>query len=114
VSRRRSTQATIPLKRTRSDSSHNHLGDYRLLAPLARGGTAAVYLAEHRGTAERVAVKVLDPFHAGHLDLVERMIAERTVSEHVRHPGLLDIRRADRSSAVRWRPARSALPGAPH
>lgn len=74
------------------------MGDYSVIAPLARGGTAGVYLGEHIGNGERVAVKVLDPFHASHADTVDRMFAERTVSQHVNHPNLLQVLHADRNA----------------
>ena len=97
MTRRRPTNATIPLVGSGS-SPHEQLGDYQVLAPLARGGTAGVYLGEHMRSGERVAVKLLDPFHAGHADTVDRMFAERTVSEHVHHPNLLEILHADRNA----------------
>ena len=96
VQRRRSTKVTLPLENTRNTIA-SQLGDYNLIAPLARGGTAGVYLGEHVDSGARVAVKVLDPFHAGHADTVDRMFAEHTVSQRVRHSGLLEIHRADRS-----------------
>jgi serine/threonine-protein kinase len=96
VTRRRGS-ATTPLVGNRA-ATFDALGEYNVLAPIARGGTAGVYLGEHSNTGERVAVKLLDPFHAGHADIVDRMFAERTVSMSVKHPNLLEVLHADRNA----------------
>lgn len=74
------------------------IGGYRVLAPLGRGGTSGVYLAEHEVTGERVALKLLAPWLCHDAELARRLLEERAVSEGVRHPGLLDVRLADRSA----------------
>ncbi len=79
-------------------ASDVRFGDYEVVAPLASGGMGGVYLAMHRTTGDRVALKVLDPHLASHAEVVERLYAERTVSARARHPGLVDIRAASRSS----------------
>ena len=66
-------------------------GDYHVLAELARGGTSSVYLGEHRVTKQRVALKVIAPYHSHRAELVRRLLAERNVTHRVRHAGLLDI-----------------------
>jgi eukaryotic-like serine/threonine-protein kinase len=76
----------------------HRLGSYRVIAPLAQGGTAGVFLAEHGVTRERVALKVLDPYFLDNADLARRLLAERSISERVSHAGLLEVRRADRST----------------
>ena len=86
---------TIPLEIKRQPIGR--LGEYRVIAPLARGGTAGVYLAEHVDTGERVAIKLLDAYHANHTDIVDRLLAERVVSESVSHAGLLDVQDSGRS-----------------
>lgn len=97
MTRRRNTTVTIPLATIRTET-YERLGEYAVIAPIARGGTAGVYLGEHAHSHERVAVKLLDPFHAGHADVVDRMFAERTVSQKVSHPNLLEILHADRNA----------------
>jgi len=57
-----------------------------------------VFLAEHVETGERVALKVLDPQFANHPEVVARLYGEHELSARVKHPGLLDIRAARRSS----------------
>jgi serine/threonine-protein kinase len=71
----------------------SRFGDYDILAPLARGGMGGVYLALHVWTGERVALKVLDPQHAGHPEVVERLQAEHALASRTDHPGVIDIRR---------------------
>jgi eukaryotic-like serine/threonine-protein kinase len=97
--RRRPTSVTAPLKAQTSVSRESRIGNYHVLAPLARGGMSGVYLAEHLVTREHVALKVIDPFYAGQQEIVDRMLAERTISERVRHPGLLDVVVADKSAS---------------
>jgi serine/threonine-protein kinase len=78
----------------RSRSATGRYGEYDVLEPLARGGMAGVYLAVHRATGERVALKVLDPQLASHADSARRLFAEHQLASSVSHPGLLEIRDA--------------------
>ena len=73
-------------------------GEYEVVAPLASGGMGGVYLAMHRTTGDRVALKVLDPMFANHAEVVERLYAEHAVSARASHPGLVEIRAASRSA----------------
>jgi eukaryotic-like serine/threonine-protein kinase len=98
VTRRRTTSATAPLV-PRTISRDSCIGNYAVIAPIARGGTAGVYLAQHLATGQHVALKVIDPFFMHRKEVVERMLAERVVSTRVHHPGLLDVRFADTSAA---------------
>lgn len=99
VTRRRNANITTPLANVRGATPReSRLGNYSVIAPLARGGTAGVYLAEHLSTGERVALKVLDPFYAEQDEIVGRLLTERTISERVRHAGLVDVLVADRSA----------------
>ena len=67
-------------------------GDYEVLSPLASGGMSGVYLAQHVGNGDRVALKVLDPLFANHAEVVDRLYAEQRVSARASHPGLVAIR----------------------
>jgi len=69
-----------------------------VIAPLARGGMGGVYLAVHRVTTERVALKVLDPQFANHGEVVRRLFAEHAIASRVRHRGVVDIRSAARNA----------------
>jgi serine/threonine-protein kinase len=89
----------LPLHRGDRAPSDNEgqLGGYDVVGKIARGGMGGVYLATDRTTGERVALKLLDARYAANEDIVERLFAERTVSASVRHPGLVDVRSADRT-----------------
>jgi serine/threonine-protein kinase len=89
---------TVPLQVIKPRDEGRRLGNHEVIAPLARGGMGGVYLAADLATGERVAVKVLDPHFAAHADIVDRLFAERRISARVRHPGLLDVRHAGRST----------------
>ncbi|MCX5742937.1 MAG: protein kinase, partial [Proteobacteria bacterium] len=89
ASDRSTPQASAPLA-TRG----GRFGDYRVLMPLARGGTGGVYLAVHVITGHQVAIKVLDPQFAGYADLAARLCAEVELSARARHPGVVTIHAA--------------------
>lgn len=93
----RSRSVTTPWT-TGSPIDDSRLGNYVMLALLAKGGTASVYLAEHIPTNKRVALKLLDPMYATRPEIVERFFAEHSISRTVRHPGLLDISVSDISA----------------
>jgi serine/threonine protein kinase len=92
----RRSNDTVPFE-AKQQQATSQLGDYRVIGPLSRGGTAAVYLGEHVVTGERFAIKLLDAYHANHPDLVVRMLAEYDVAKSTRHAGLLEIHAAGRS-----------------
>jgi serine/threonine protein kinase len=77
----------------------SRLGNYVMIALLAKGGTASVYLAEHLPTGKRVALKLLDPMYATRNEVVQKFFAEHDISRAVRHPGLLDITVSDISAS---------------
>ena len=79
------------------------LGPYEVLDLLATGGMGGVYVARHRFTADRVALKVLSPRFAGNSELVRRLFGELDVSKRVAHDGLVTIRdRAVASSGLHY------------
>ena len=67
------------------------LGPYVLIKRLGRGGMGAVYEAEHRGTGEHVAVKVLAPHLADDFGLKERFNAEIQTLKPLRCPGIVQL-----------------------
>ena len=93
----RSRTVTTPWT-TGAPIDDSRLGNYVMIALLAKGGTASVYLAEHLPTGKRVALKLLDPMYATRADIVERFFTEHAISRAVRHPGLLDIQVSDTSA----------------
>jgi serine/threonine-protein kinase len=63
---------------------------FRIKALLASGGMARVYLCED-AHGERVAVKVLRPDLAVHLDVVARFLAEHEVACRIRHENIARV-----------------------
>ena len=72
--------------------SLSRFDDYDVVAPIARGGMASVYLAVHTASGERVALKVLDPQLVNQDEVVERLLAEHVLASRAAHPGIVDIR----------------------
>src|SRR5689334_16286087 len=72
--------------------SVSRFDDYDVVAPIARGGMASVYLAVHTVLGERVALKVLDPELVNQPEVVERLLAEYVLASRTRHPGVVEIR----------------------
>jgi serine/threonine protein kinase len=80
----------LPLARP-ARRSLSRFDGYDVVAPLARGGMAGVYLATHTRTGDHVVLKVLDPQFAGTPEVVERLLAEQTLASRTDHPGIVDI-----------------------
>jgi serine/threonine protein kinase len=96
---RKLAEITVPLTPLPRGPEEAQLGSYRIVALLARSNASAVYLAEHRATGERVALKALTRDYAQSAELSARLLGERAVSARVKHPGLVDVRFADRSAS---------------
>lgn len=65
------------------------LGQYRVLEPIGKGGTAQVYLAEHRKMPRRVAIKVLPPHRAADKEALERFYREARAVATLDHPAIV-------------------------
>ncbi|BDG06670.1 serine/threonine-protein kinase [Anaeromyxobacter oryzae] len=66
-------------------------GAWELLALLARGGHGTVYVAEHRESGRRAAVKVLSRGFAASPEMAGRFVREARILARVRHPNIVDI-----------------------
>ena len=78
---------------TKQDNSR--LDDYRIVAELARGGMAAVFLAVYEGVArprEIVAIKVVHPHLAYDPDFVAMLADEARIASSIGHPNVVEIR----------------------
>ncbi len=73
------------------------LGDYEVIAEIARGGMGGVFLARDPRDDRRYALKVLEPQFALHPDIVARLREELDLSRLASHPGLLEIHAFGRS-----------------
>ncbi len=73
----------------------SRLDDYRILAELARGGMATVYLAVYEGSArprEIVAIKVVHPHLAFDPDFIAMLGDEARIASSIGHPNVVEIR----------------------
>ncbi|MFN7973841.1 MAG: protein kinase [Acidobacteriota bacterium] len=75
------------------------IGPYRIVRPLGRGGMGIVYLAEHRQTAELVALKTVTSTTAGQLAGLRREIHALA---QLSHPGVVRILDHGVASGTPW------------
>lgn len=71
-----------------------HLGRYQLLAKLAAGGMATVYLGRIAGVGgfdRRVAMKVLHPHLAENHDIRDMFLDEARLAARIRHPNVVPV-----------------------
>ena len=74
---------------------NSRLDDYRIVAELARGGMAAVFLGVYEGAArprEIVAIKVVHPHLAYDPDFVAMLSDEARIASSIGHPNVVEIR----------------------
>jgi len=77
-----------------SGGDGEHVGSYRVLRELGRGGQGRVVLAEDSRIARRVALKILDGFFVTE-ERRERFRREAEVIARLSHPGICTIHEAD-------------------
>jgi serine/threonine protein kinase len=73
----------------RGPDGAEYFGEYRLLAPLGRGGMASVYKAERRG--EVYALKRPLPAFLGEPEFLERFLREAELGRTLHHPNIVRI-----------------------
>ena len=68
-------------------------GRHRIIGAIGRGGFGAVYGAEHTGTAQKVALKILalDPTASDGDDVVKRFFKEAQVTANLKHPNTVRV-----------------------
>src|SRR5215216_1488441 len=69
----------------------DHLGAYRLLAPLGAGGMGEVWLAEHTILGRRAAIKVLHDSISRRPEIVARFFNEARAATAISDPGIVQI-----------------------
>ncbi|HYO69256.1 MAG TPA: serine/threonine-protein kinase, partial [Archangium sp.] len=87
-----------------------HIGPYRLLHLLGRGGMASVYAAELEPQGQRVALKVLSPEAAREPHLVARFLQEAQILALLESPGVVRVLDAARQGDTAFL-AMEYLPG---
>ena len=76
------------------------LGEYRVLQQLGSGGAGTVFLAEVRGTGEKVALKTLRPGSENIEEIHARFIREITVAQKVKNEYVVEYRDCDVDDGV--------------
>lgn len=73
--------------------SEVRVGPYRVVAELARGGMAAVFLAvRDDDSSEVVAIKQIHPHLAHDPEFVAMLMDEARIASQIRHPNVIEIR----------------------
>ena len=72
-----------------------HLGKYKILELIGRGGMGAVYLCEHVTMRRRVALKVLPSSKANDPSVVERFLREARAVGALNHPNIVQAHDVD-------------------
>ena len=68
-----------------------HIGNYRLVREIGRGGMGTVYEAEHQRVKNRVAIKVLHPEYAKDSQIVARFRQEPMAANLTRYAGITNV-----------------------
>jgi serine/threonine-protein kinase len=77
----------------RSRLPFDRLGDYDVIAPIAEGGMASVWLGRRHGTqTEFVAIKVIRPEHARNKEFLAMFADEAGIARRLAHPNILAVR----------------------
>ncbi|MBZ0232336.1 MAG: serine/threonine protein kinase, partial [Deltaproteobacteria bacterium] len=67
------------------------IGNYEIVAELARGGMGVVYTARHRSMGQMAVVKKLLPEHTRSADVVQRFFQEAQAAAALDDPGIVRI-----------------------
>ena len=64
---------------------------YQMLGEIARGGMGIIVRSRDTDLGREVAMKVLDPRHAGNRTMVQRFVEEAQIAGQLQHPGILQV-----------------------
>jgi serine/threonine protein kinase len=67
------------------------VGRYEVLRPIARGGTAVVFLARHVELDREVALKELGTFRSSDRSMVQRFLQESRLAGGMSHPNIVTV-----------------------
>ncbi len=76
---------------TRIDQPPSHLGEYRIVREIGRGGMGIVYEAEQESLGRRVALKVLPPGAFENARQVERFRREARAAARLHHTNIVPV-----------------------
>jgi len=95
-------RALQPRVAAEHSGNHDFAGPYALVRKIGFGGMGEVYLAEHRVTKRRCAIKFIRALHAGDAGAVARFRLEAQTAARLCHPNTVAI--LDRGVTVDGRP----------
>lgn len=72
-----------------------HMGHFRVLSPLGKGGMGEVYLALDQRLGRKVAIKILLPEFTSNKILVERFDQEARAASALNHPNIITVYEID-------------------
>ena len=78
------------------------LGKYKLLGLLGSGGMGSVFLAEHKLTGRKHAIKILPPQHASHSSYLERFKREALATALLNHPNIVRVYDIDHEGNIHY------------
>jgi serine/threonine-protein kinase len=76
-----------------------HVGGYRIVEPIGRGGTSIVYRAEHVRLGRPAALKLLTPA-LGEADFTDRFLRESRLAASLDHPSIVPVYDAGEADEV--------------
>src|SRR5262245_18231672 len=68
-----------------------HIGPYRVVGLLGKGGMGVVYEAVHEAIARKVAIKVLNPEYAANREATKRFLNEARAVNLIEHGSLVQV-----------------------
>lgn len=88
---RRSAGRGAPAGASPDHHWHGRVGPYHLVRPLGQGAFATTYLARHRGSGRKVALKILHPHHDQDPEMCWRIHQEAELGRRLDHPGVAAV-----------------------
>jgi len=82
------------------DCLEKHIGKYRLLKKIGKGGMGEVYLAQNEETGREVALKILPSELTRNTQYIERFRREATSVARLEHPHIIKVYEIDEQDGV--------------